>query len=180
MSEAQDLIRALHDARLTGYGSQMPGPLDDTFRSLAHMYTGLDSSQRAAVRDLVHLDISMLLLGFGDRLAILAARTQDEALLFDALIAHVLEGFRYDPRENTFRLAVVYHVAKKLGVDPQALFLRAALLASQRGADELRAFLARSERSKSLKSMGLREVETSNGVSYEMIIPPAPKQSKRS
>jgi hypothetical protein len=166
LSQAKDLVKTLADARLVGYGATLPGPLDAAFRALAALYAGSDASGRAAIRALVPADLSLLLLGFSDRMAIIAARTKDEGALFDALLAHVLEGFRYDPRENVFRLAVVHHVANKIGLDPRAEFERAASMASPEAARELRAFLARPDELKTLKAMRVREIETPEGVSF--------------
>jgi hypothetical protein len=162
----QAILDRLHAARLTGYGAVLPGPLDRDFSELARAYLASSPPERAALRAAVPPDLSLLLIGFSDRLATLAARTGSEESLTEALVAHAIEGFRHDPRENILRLSVVNHVARRLKVDPGALFARVAAMASPEAREQLEAFAARPEATKSLKAMRLREVQTPQGVAY--------------
>ncbi|MEL6332327.1 MAG: hypothetical protein AAFQ76_07045, partial [Cyanobacteria bacterium J06626_26] len=64
-------------------------------------------------------------------LASLAVRNGDENSLKIALLAHVIEDFRIDPRENLMCLPVISHVADRLGLNVKKLFKWAATLASE-------------------------------------------------
>ncbi len=55
---------------------------------------------------------------------------------------------------------MVNHVARRLKVDPAALFARVAATASPEAREQLEAFAARPEATKSLMAMRIREVQT--------------------
>jgi predicted proteasome-type protease len=105
-----------------------------------------------------------LYLTFSERMAVLAVRENSQARLWQALLAQVVEDFRWDYRENLMVLSVVYHSAKKIGADAKELFQRAADLAGARAADYLRAF---SLHPRSIRSMGYREVIAEDGFRYQ-------------
>jgi hypothetical protein len=94
-------------------------------------------------------------------MVVLCVRRNDPDLLFESLVAHAVEDFRWDPRENLMRLALVHHSAGKLGVDSAALFARVADMASPRAAEYLRGPPL------SLESCGYTEVEGPDGFSYQ-------------
>ena len=166
MTPTTKLIQQLNSISETGYGTKLPGPHDSTFAEFARAYSRSDTDEKQRIRESIPENMRMLLLGFGDRLATVADRTRDEELLWLAFLAHAIEDFRYDERENVFRLALLHHVAKKLGLDPSSLLERAAGAASARGAKRLRAFDARPPELKSLRAMKIVEERTSSGVGY--------------
>ena len=167
MKTANEILAELHAIRRRGYGKTLPGPHDENFISLARLYASATDEERAGIRSAVHDESRMLILGFSDRLATLAARAADAELLFLALIAHSLEDFRIDPRENIFRLALVNHVCGKIGQSPSAMIERVARLSSPDAAQHLRAFVTVPAVMKSLRAMRIREVDTPEGVDYK-------------
>lgn len=166
MSTPQEILRDLCALRRSGYGNELPGKADAQYIEFAEQYAESAATERAAIRNSVSDECRLLLLGFSDRLAILADRTSDSRLLLLALVAHAVEDFRYDERENIFRLALVNHVAEKLGESPTVLFGEAEQLSSPRGATALRQFMARPAELKSLRAMRIVEEQTETGVSY--------------
>jgi hypothetical protein len=106
-------------------------------------------------------------VGFSDRFAILAERGKSEELLRIGYVAHAIEGFRYDARENILKLALLAHVARKIGCIPNEMVDWAASM----GSDEARAFLAsfkqRPDEINTLETMGIKETSTPRGVVYE-------------
>ena len=166
MISTTELIQKLRSICETGYGKKLPGPHDETFVELARSYDRSDSNERERIRESIPKDMRMLLLGFGDRLATVADRTRDEELLWLAFLAHSIEDFRHDERENVFRLALLSHVTRKLGQDPSNLLERAASTSSTRAAEFFRAFDARPPELKSLKAMRIVEEQTDSGVGY--------------
>ncbi len=160
------ILGELYSIRKVGYGKELPGPHDLKFIELAERYASLDAAGRERIRNIVNQDCRLLLLGFSDRLAILADRTNDSRMLLLALLAHSIEDFRYDDRENTFRLALINHVAKKLGKKPSKYFDKAIQLSSSRAGKKFREFDDRDDELKSLRAMQIVEEETDTGVDY--------------
>lgn len=166
MKDTQQILNELHSIRRRGYGYKLPGEHDAKFVELAEQYAAWDEAARVAIRESVPDDCRLLLLGFGDRLAVVADRTANERLVFLSLIANSIEDFRHDERENVFRLALAHHVADKLGAPTSEMLEEAAALSSPRGAAALRAFINRPAELKSLQAMGIVEEETDEGVDY--------------
>ena len=166
MTNMAQLLDALRQIRRTGYGSKLPDVSDTQFIELADYYMRSGESERERIRSLVTEDTRLLLIGFSDRLSIIADRTRDSKMLLFALAAHSIEDFRYDERENTFRLALVNHVAEKLGKSPSRLFETAARLSSPRASELLLSFLNRPAELRSLRVMGIVEELTPDGVNY--------------
>lgn len=165
-SEIKQVLESLNEATKKGYGPTCPGPLDLQFASLAEYYSLASESEREEIRAGVRDESRSLILGFSDRLSVLAARSGDERYVFLALLAHAIEDFSYDPRENLVRLALVNHVAERLGMDTSSLFRRAGSLASEEAAARFASFVKRPPALKSLKAMKIREVMTDEGVDY--------------
>lgn len=68
-------ILELMDSHAVGYGAQLPSKLDYTYEWLALRYFDGNELTCARMRDSVPSDLSLLLLGFSDRWATVAART---------------------------------------------------------------------------------------------------------
>ncbi|MCH9651396.1 MAG: hypothetical protein K0U98_24430 [Deltaproteobacteria bacterium] len=166
MGDSQQILNDLHGIRRKGYDEELPGKHDAQFMELAEIYAASEPEEREAIRGAVQDETRMLLLGFGDRMAILADRTGTKRYVLLALLAHAIEDFRYDPRENIFRLTLANHVAAKLGVEAGEIFEQAAGLASDKGAASLRAFDRRPAALKTLRTMGIVEYQTEAGPDY--------------
>jgi len=171
MSRVTEILAIFDKARGIGYGKTIPGKLDNDFKELAEIYSSATADEAKEIRDSVSKDIRLLILGFGDRFATIAARNCDENLLKIALLAHVIEDFRMDPRENLLRLPVISHVADRLGLNVKKLFKWAAMLASKSTAKDLRSFASQRPRARSLDSVGLEEYynEKEGGISYRTV-----------
>ncbi len=166
MDTPDKILDDLCAIRKTGYDTGLPGFFDKKFIELAEQYAQSGVAERERIRNKVEPDCRVILIGFSDRLAILADRTKDARLLFFALLAHSIEDFRIDDRENIIRLALVNHVAKKIGESPSELFYRVIRLSSPRAAKHLVSFNNRPENMKSLRVMKIAEIEGEDGSDY--------------
>lgn len=166
MLDTNEILLKLESISQTGYGEDLPGSHDRVFIELAQEYELADGEGRQRIRDAVPAVIRQLILGFGDRLATVAARRSDEQLLWFAYVAHSIEDFRHDERENTIRLALLQHVARKLGLDPSALIERIADVSSSQAEEKFRAFDARPPELKTLGAMGIVEEQIPSGIIY--------------
>jgi len=162
MPTSDDILDELYSIQKIGYGKELPGPHDLRFIELTEQYANSNVAERERIRNIVDPDYRLLLLGFGDRLAILADRTNDSRMVLLALLAHSIEDFRYDERENIFRLALINHVAKKLGETPSKFFDKAIRLSSPKARKKFREFDDRPEELKSLQTMQALTIATSN------------------
>ena len=97
----------------------------------------------------------------------MAVREKSERRLFEGLIAHVIEDFGDDARENLIQLSLLYHSASKIRLKPVALFDRAAALATPKAAEYIRDFARRWPWDRRIEAMGFRETMTPEGFSYE-------------
>ncbi len=150
-----------------GYGDGLPSKVDHLFSQLGGYYIKCSPEDRERLRQAVDDDTRLLLVGFSDRFATIAARTGDKACLFLALVAHSIEDFRYDARENIFRLVLIEHVANRLGVEMDELMKVVIDLSSDHCANYLREYLARPSEMNTLETMGITEIETEVGVGYQ-------------
>lgn len=162
-----DCFSYLQDIVTVGYGKRLPGVCDEVFSELADHYASADAGEREKIRDNVSISLRPLLIGFSDRFAMLSERCRDEGLLRKGFLAHSIEGFRYDERENLLRLALLSHVSKRLGVDPRETIEWAASLSSPHGATAFKNFSTRPARMNSLKAMRIVEKDSPDGVVYE-------------
>jgi len=165
--EIDRAILELMDSHAVGYGAQLPSKLDYTFEWLALRYFDGNELTRARIRDSVPSDLSLLLLGFSDRWATVAARTGAAGALETAGAAHLIEDASGDPRENILRFALVWHVAIALHAEPTTLFERLQSFATSRMASLLRDFASRPASLKSLSCMGVRVMHGAEGVTFE-------------
>jgi hypothetical protein len=139
IDEAADLALQIEQAlpEINGF-LPLPNPVDGLCSRLVALYVAGTRDERAEIRSAGTLAQYRVMLTFCDRMAVLSVRSGSKELLFEALVAHAVEDFRWDPRENIMRLALVHHSANKLGVDSPALFGRAAEMASDTAAEYLR------------------------------------------
>lgn len=151
------------------FENELPSQLDRDFIDLAEFFKKAPAKARHQITQAIPVEKGLAILERGTRLAILADRSANPRLLVDALVAHAIEGARWDYRENILRLALVTHVAKKLGVDDHPIFDEAAAVAEPTVADLLREFVGRPASMKTIRSSGLEEIQTSEGVDYRQI-----------
>ena len=170
-SRVLEILATFDKAKWIGYGKKIPGKLDNEFRDLAEIYSSVTADEAKEIRDIISDDIRPLILGFSRRFATIAARNGDESSLKIALLAHVIEDFRIDPRENLLRLPVVSHVAERIGSNVKKLFGWAALLASDSTAKDLREFASQRPRERTLASVGMEEYydENKGGIAYRPV-----------
>jgi len=167
MHELNSLVDYLVGISKKGYGKQLPGKPDEIFSQLADLYLSSGADCRAAIREALPDSCRLLVIGFSDRMAILAERLADRNYLVRAFAAHSIEDFRHDDRENIFRLALASHIAKEIGEDSRALLEEMTQVSSERGANAFRSFLSRPPELNTLQTMKIVKKNTPEGIDYE-------------
>jgi hypothetical protein len=143
--------------------------LDDATSRVARKFLEVGPDERRALSCLFTDEHSFTLIAFAERMATYAVRTSSSERLLEGLAALVLDGGKFDSRENISVMAPLYDAARKLGVDAKAVFSQAADLLENEVSEVLRTFPDRPEESKSLASMHYVESEDKDGFLYEKI-----------
>jgi hypothetical protein len=113
------------------------------------------------------------LLSMSEILAEEAYNHKSEAYLESALILHLIEDFKWDARENSIYLAVIWYVAKKLGIDAKKLFNKVIEFSSAGSGKHLLEFVNGPDYVKDLRSMGLKaSLDSNDKISFEQLPPP--------
>lgn len=148
------------------YSAPLPSPIDETLAEIVSAYTGWPTHVRERfIASLPHDRLSLLAI-FGHRAATLAIRNADVDQLRLGLIGNVIANYHIpDSRNVDTALAVFYHCARKLEIDPADLFDDVAQFTGEETANHLRTFGRRPD--VTLKQFGWREIKTPEGVRYK-------------
>jgi hypothetical protein len=164
IDQATELVLRIEDGLRSVHGFEpLPNAVDPLCLELVDLYLSTDDATRVAIRSVGTPAQMRVLYAFGERMAVAAVRANDISLVRKGIIAHTIEDFRWDPRENLLTLTLLWHSARKLGGDARALFLEAASLASEEAATHLRRF---ADAPASLKTMEAAEGENEYGFIY--------------
>jgi hypothetical protein len=128
---------------------------------------GSEPAVRTTVADRLHWPADDRLSAFAGRMATLAVRTGTSRYLERAVVALAL-AFQVarDWRDVLVIYPLPYDAARRIGLDPDALYLAAAECAPAQGSESLRSFTRRNEEDKSLAVMGFRVGADDDGFRY--------------
>lgn len=147
------------------YPSPLPSPPDEALAGIVSAFTAWPAPVRDRFLTALPADKRGLFGIFGHRAATLAVRAGDADKLRLGLVGCALANVEIPPRRKVdAALAVFYHCARKLGLDPEVVFDEAAQFATDDMAARLRAFGRRSD--VTLKQFGWREIRQPEGVVY--------------
>ncbi|MCB0517056.1 MAG: hypothetical protein R2798_05065 [Chitinophagales bacterium] len=127
---------------------------------LAEEYNNAAETRRAEIINAITYDDSEKIRKYTKKLAELAVQQNKESYLVVGLLLQVMENAKLDFRDNIMQLSLLYHSAKKIGIDADKLFLAIAQIAADEMQRIMLQFLQRSEHNKSIEAMGFREVLT--------------------
>ena len=168
----------------------MDSSIEDFKQLLAHSAIRLAEDQLSMILDITSrfgADVTfrndlMAAIEDGERLRLLsmseilaeeAYNRKSEAYLEAALILHLIEDFKWDARENSIYLAVIWYVAKKLGIDAKKLFNKVIEFSSAASGKHLLEFVNGPDYVKDLRSMGLKaSLDSNDKISFEQLPPP--------
>ncbi len=148
------------------YALPLPSAIDDALAEIAGAFTAWPTPVRKQFQEALGTSGRGLFGMFGHRAATLAVRHNDPDLLRLGLIGSAIANYTLAPtRKVDTALAVFYHCARKLDLEPQALFEDVAHLAADEMARQLVSFGNRE--SVSLKQFGWREIRTPDGIRFQ-------------
>jgi hypothetical protein len=164
LQETQQFLAGLQV--ITYYSSDLPSVVDDRFSVIVNRFMEADAEKRERFSASLN-DSERSLFGiFGHRGATLAARQKSETQLLQGLVGTVIANYKIpEKRRVEVALAVYYHVARKLDLNPIELFENAAVYANEEFASKLLSFSRKP--GVTLNSYGWREITTPDGVKYK-------------
>ena len=144
--------------------------LEDAITSVVRMFGTADENRRGEIVSQLSSPARNSFLGYASSMAVLAVRGQSPTLIEQGLIALVIEGASQDFRDSVKALAMLYHSATKLGMDPQKAFYKAASLAEPGIIKkEMNGFPLRQAKDRELKAFSLTEEIAEEGFRYKQL-----------
>lgn len=163
-----ELEKKLKSDDRSGWGLlPIPCSFDKDISSVVQRCIEGTAEEQLFIRDTFTDKDSFAFLCFSERMASLAVREKSEKYIFEGLIAHVIEGGKFDWRENILVLSLLYHSAVKIGSDPAVLFNKAAEFASGEIKEIIRSFPNRAPEDRDIGAMGYVESENEQGFCYK-------------
>lgn len=147
------------------YPSPLPSPPDEALAEIVGAFTAWPLPVREQFLAALPAEKLGLFGIFGHRAATLAVRSGEPEKLRLGLVGYAMANVEIPHhRQVDAALAVYYHCARKLELEPQVVFDEAALFASDEMASRLRAFGRRDD--VTLKQFGWREIRQPEGVVF--------------
>lgn len=169
-TDFRDLFRELQDRKHPDYYQRpIPSDLDTAVGGLVSVFIDGEAETRERLLSASRKENSFTLIVFAERMATLAVRESSPRRIRDGLVALIIEGFKFDYRDNMCVWAPLYHSAVKLGADPDLIFREAASLANTEVSRWLIDFANRPAPGKSLKVFGFTEGYGPDGFRYERL-----------
>lgn len=165
---ARSLTETLNAWNNTGSGKlAIPSQLDLTVSALVTRFIEASIDIRATIQSVFTDDHSDTFITFAERMATYAVRTKSKEPIIEGLAALVLEGGKFDVREDMMVMAPLYDAALKIGADPCQLFEQAAKLLETPVSHYILEFPNRSPADRSLKAFFYVEAANQDGFVYE-------------
>lgn len=166
LAQVDDLVAERH----RGAGKlPIPSDLDRRVSALVEVWATLPEQSRRDIAYLFDETHSFTFITAAERLASLAVRTTSIQPIVAGLTALVLEGGKFDSREDIPVMGLLYDAAVKVGEDPKVLFATAADLLDNEISRVLGAFPDRPERLRCLEGMGYIEASDDDGFLYKRL-----------
>lgn len=156
MSELKDDRASLKELRI--------GACDESFENLVHHYLSLDDADQEHFRGSIPKELGTLLRGFGTRIASSAYKEGRKELIQIALFALSFEGFQSDPRDTIKQLAIIYAIAKEMGLDKAQIAKDLKYVADHSSLNAKPYFIHFQETPTELASMNLKIVANSKSI----------------
>jgi hypothetical protein len=144
----------------------------EAVRQLCEIFGSANSVERAEIVSCVRVNFSFVFFSFARTMAEKAVQESAPNAIWDGLIAIVVENFGRDFRDSLVEVMLLYHSARKLGLDVKALFSKAASLAVNPDvALYLRRFPRREPRNRSLPAFFFEESGEGKSFAYKKVGP---------
>jgi hypothetical protein len=162
------LIARLDDKQFNGYLLiRLPSELDDVVARVVAAYQSSSPAEQATLIGAVSGRVAGVLSCYGQRMASIAVRSRSEDALRSGLMAVGMGIAKLDDwRDSLYPLAALNHAATTIGSDLSQLVNQVASDLPDAAVSSVRAFVARSDRGKSLEAMGMRVLGVGDAIRY--------------
>jgi hypothetical protein len=148
------------------YAALLPDDTDERLREIVTQFTVLSPDQRSQFLESLTPEQRSVFGIFGHRAATLAAREKSPDWLHSGLMGYVMANYTIPKgRQVKVGLAVYYHVARQLGMNPVTLFEETAVYAAPEIEREMWGYGR--DGKISLHQYGWRELKTPDGIRYK-------------
>src|SRR5437870_5494242 len=119
MSRVTELVESVFETLSSSndpmYGSRpIPCEFDAKISGPVNVFIQGNSTERNAILDSIRPEYSDALFAFAERMAALGVREDARPRLVEGLLALLIEGAKFDLRENLRILAPLYHAGTKI------------------------------------------------------------------
>src|SRR5712664_1647038 len=147
MKMPQDILHYLENLKRLKVadfrGKPLPSKVQEQMAAICDAYVAGTPQLRSEMRSLVTFEISFVFFMFSRLSAEQAVRENSEICLIRGLAALSVEDCSFDSRDSTIQVSLLFHSAKKIGIEVSVLFSRIISISGQRGAKLLKDFLSR-------------------------------------
>jgi hypothetical protein len=144
-----------------------PSAAADKLIELCELYRAGTPEERVYIRSRIEHPSGKAFLGLGRRQAVVGMRQKSIDAIRLGVVAHAIDDLASgDARDTLVYLTLLWHAAKRIGADADALFLEVAAIAGPAFSAVLGDWVKRDPSLQSLGCMGWREVETSDGPDF--------------
>ena len=148
------------------YAAPLSEDTDERLRQIVTQFTAFTPEQRSQFLESLTPEQRSLFGIFGHRAATLAAREKSPGWLRSGLTGYAIANYTIpEGRQVKVGLAVYYHVARQLGLNPVELFRETAVYAAPEMEQEMLGYGR--DGKISLHQYGWRELKTPDGIRYK-------------
>jgi len=142
-------------------------PVSENLLELCELYLAGTPDERVFMRSLIDITSGKAFMGLGVRQAVIGMREKSEPAIRLGVVAYAIDDLASgDARDTLVRLTLLWHAAKRIGADANALFLEVAAIAGPAFSALLEDWVKRHPSLQSLACMGWQEVETPDGPEF--------------
>jgi hypothetical protein len=144
-----------------------PCPVAAKLIELCQLYLGGTPEERLFIRSRIDLPSGKAFMSLGIRQAVVGIREKSENAIRLGVVAYAIDDLASgDARDTLVRLTLVYHAAKRIGLDANAMLRDIATISGSAFSALLLDWVKRDPSLQSLECMGWREVETPEGPEF--------------
>lgn len=144
-----------------------PSLAADKLIELCELYRAGTPEDRVFMRSRIERPSGKALLGLGRRQAVIGMRQKSIDAIRLGVVAYAIDDLASgDARDTLVYLTLLWHAAKRIGADADALFLEVAAIAGPAFSALLEDWVKRHPSLQSLACMGWQEVETPEGPDF--------------
>ncbi|MFN6352360.1 MAG: hypothetical protein ACK40D_05730 [Cyanobacteriota bacterium] len=148
-----------------------PGPPDERLELLCQLYKRVNAEERSYIRSLIDPGMGWQLQAFARRSAVFGRRKSEWRHIMNGFIALAIEDLAAgDARDDLVTLALLYHCADAIEVNPVLLMQQITDLASPPIASLFADFIQRDDLHQIHLEMGWREVKGPYGIGYVLAL----------